>query len=251
MTPHRLLLMYLWIAPHLLQGALAILLVSRKLARQFPAFFLYTVFEVAQFLILFVLNQRDDVSGPQYTSVWIACNAVSVVLRFAVVHEVFNHLFRSYPAFTAVGTILFRCATVVLMIVAVVLVAYTAGSETDSLIVAITVVDRAVSIVQCGLLILLLLLSRFLNVSWNSYAFGITLGLGLFASVELGTSAIRTYLGLAVAKDFFDIVTMATYHCCVVLWIVALFVPERAPGRLTSIPAHNLEQWNEALQRLL
>ena len=55
MTAHRLLFLYLWIAPHVLQVALAVMMVRRKLAREFPAFFLYTVFEVLQFAVLFAL----------------------------------------------------------------------------------------------------------------------------------------------------------------------------------------------------
>jgi hypothetical protein len=251
MTAHHLLFLFLWIAPHVLQGALAIMLVHRRLAKEFPAFFLYTVFEVLQFLALFTLYRLGPSWGEQYTVVWLASGAISVALRFAIVNEVFSNLLRSYPALSAFGTLLFRWATVVLMIVAVALVAYTSGSETERGIIAFGVIDRAVSIVQCGLLVLLVLLSRFLSFSWRSYAFGIALGLGFFASIELATSAIRSHIGLAVARDTFNLVTMASYNCCVVFWIAALLRPERDRTRITSIPSHNLDQWNETLQRLL
>jgi hypothetical protein len=251
MTAHRLLLLYLWIMPHILQGILAVMLIRRKMVQEFPAFFLYTVFEVLQFLALFFIDRSGAFTGNQYTIVWLAGGAVSAALRFAIVHEVFNHLFQNYPALAAYGTVFFRWATILLLIFAVAVVAYTSGNETERGFVAIGVVDRAVSIVQCGLLLLLVLLSRFLNFSWHNYAFGIAVGLGIFASVELATSAIRTQLGLGAGRDFFNIVTMATYHGCVLFWIVALFLPGRITTRETPIPAHNLDQWNKELQRLL
>lgn len=251
MTAHRLLYTYLWIAPHALQMALAVMMVRRKLVREFPAFFVYTVYEVLQFVVLFAMHGIDAVSAEAYTVAWLAGGAVSIALRFAIVYEIFDHVFSSYPTLKELGVVIFRWATAVLMIVAVVLVGYSTGGEIDRATIAISIVDRAVSVVQCGLLVLLLLLSRFLSFSWRSYAFGIALGLGFFASVELATSAIRTELGLGVGLDALAMITMATYHCCVLFWIVALLRPQHEIAPVTSVPEHNLEHWNSALQRLL
>lgn len=248
---YRLLYLYLWIAPHALQAALAVMMVRRKLAKAFPAFFMYTVGEVLQFIILFAMHEIDAVSAHAYTVAWFIGDGVSIVLRFAVVYEIFDHVFSSYPTLKELGAVIFRWATAVLMIVAVVLVGYSTSGEIGWAEILIPIVDRAVSVVQCGLLVLLLLLSRFLNFTWRSYAFGIALGMGLFASVELGISAIRTELGLGVALDKLAIVTMAVYHCCVLFWIVALLRPQREITPVTSVPDHNLHHWNNALQRLL
>jgi hypothetical protein len=251
MATHSLLYLYLWFAPHVLQVALAVMMVRRKLAREFPAFFLYTVFEVLQFVVLFALDKMDSVTAEQYSAVWVAGGAVSVAFRFAIVYEIFGHVFGSYPTLKEFGTLLFRWATVVLMIVAVVLVGYSTGGEVNRFTFAVSILGRAVSVVQCGLLVLLVLLSRLLSFSWRSYAFGIALGLGFFASVELARSAIQTELGLGTALDFFNLLGMATYHCCVLFWIVALLLPKRETVPVTSVPGHNLDHWNHALRRVL
>lgn len=251
MTAPRLLFLYLWIAPHALQAVLAAMMIRRNLIRRFPAFFTYTVYEVAQFLVLFIIDHMDSVSSDQYTSVWFVGGAISVSLRFAVVHEIFRNVFRSYPALQEFGGVLFRWATVVLMLVAVMLVAYSSGSEINRLTLSLTIIDRVVNIVQCGLLVLLILLARFLSFPWTSYTFGIALGLGFFASVELGISALRAQYGVLLARNFFADLSMATYHCCVLFWIATLLRPERGRTRLSSAPNHNLEHWNDALQRLL
>jgi len=251
MAAHQLLYMYLWIAPHVLLAVLAVIMVYRKLVKEFPALFLYAVFEVAQFVALLVLYQLRSVSGQQYTLAWLAGSAVSIGLRFAIVQEVFRHVFESYPALKDLGTLLFRWATAVLIIVSVALVAFASGNVMDRLTLACTVPDRAVSTVQCGLLVLVFLMSRFLGLPWRSYVFGIAVGLGLFASTDLGILAIRAQWGLDVASDFFTLLSMAIYHCCVLFWIVSLLLPEAAETRVTAIPANELDHWNDALERLL
>jgi hypothetical protein len=251
MTIPRLVFLYLWIAPHALQAVLALMMVQRKLIREFPVFFAYTVFEVVQFLLLFVADQWPRISADQYVAVWMAGSAISIALRFAVVHEIFNNVFRTYPALQEFGGVLFRWATAVLMIVAVMLVGYSSGTEIDKFTLTLTIIDRAVSIVQCGLLVLLILLARFLSFSWTSYTFGIALGLGFFASMQLGISALRTHLGITVATTLLDYISMGAYHCCVVFWIISLLLPERKPSKANAAPSHDLEHWNNALQRLL
>ena len=56
MSLYRALYVYLWVAPHVLQVALAMMLVCRKLVKEFPAFFLYTLGEVLQFVVLYTMN---------------------------------------------------------------------------------------------------------------------------------------------------------------------------------------------------
>lgn len=251
MTAHRALFYYLWFAPHVLLLVMAGVMVRKKLIREFPAFFAYTVNEIVQFAVLYTLYKMPSVTGMQYTWVWLGLNALSVCFRFAIIHEVFQHLFQSYSALKDAGSLLFRWSTAALMIVAVVLVASVSGSPTDRLTLAYTVVDRVVSMVQCGLLVLVLVLARFFSLPLRSRTAGITLGLGLFASAELGILAIRAQWGLDVASEFLNRLTLAVYHCCVLIWIVALLVPEAEADRVLAVPAHNLDHWNDELQRLL
>ncbi len=251
MTVPRWLLLYLWIAPHTLQAVLAIIMIYRKLVRRFPVFFAYTIYEVVQFLILFAIDQSQSGTVEQYAGAFLAGGAVSIALRFGVVYEIFCTVFESYPALQRFGWMLFSWATVVLMIVAVTVVASSTGTDLDRYQFAFTVVDRIVSIIQCGLLVLLVLMARFLSFPWTSCAFGITLGLGLFASVELGIRAIQAEFGIYIAHDVINAIGMAVYHCCVVFWVVSALLPERSPRRMEPGRGYDLEHWNDALQRLL
>jgi len=45
---------------------------------------------------------------------------------------------------------------------------------------------------------------------------------------------------------------MATYHCCVLIWMFYLMRPEReAQQAPKTLPKYDLDIWNQELQRLL
>ena len=90
------------------------------------------------------------------------------------------------------------------------------------------------SVVQSGLWLLLIGFSSYFGLSWRSLAYGIAFGLGIFASVDLATEAMRVWTG-PVAGYAFDFVSMATYHCCVVIWLVYLLAPEMARRTVKGI----------------
>jgi hypothetical protein len=146
----RWVIMYLWIAPTVMQIGLAAMMIHRKLAKRFPAFFVYTVYVVVLNTFLLVLDLMDSVPGSQYANAYIAGQVVSAALRFAVVYEIFGEVFGNYPALQQFGSILFRWTTAILMIVAVLMVSYTSGTDTDKVSVALLVFERAVNIMQCG-----------------------------------------------------------------------------------------------------
>jgi hypothetical protein len=241
---------YFWVAPHILQAALAVLMVRRGLHRQFPVFFAYTVFEAVEFAGLFMIGQRVGFVGlyfPAYSLGTITDSA----LRFGLIYEIFRHLFRNYRALRHLAGVGARWSSIVLLLGAVALAAASQTTATDRVLAGLFLLSRSVSTLQCGLLLCLLLFSSYFRLSWRNPVFGIALGLGVFASVDLTASAFRTQFML-LGRQFVDFLAMGTYHVCVLLWMFYLLAPERSPQyTLESIPEHNLDTWNQELQRLL
>jgi len=248
--PHGLLVglwYYLWIAPKVLLAILVGLMFRRKLHRQFPMFFLYAVFQLLQSAILLAHPHIDET----YTRLFSGGVAVSSALRFGVIYEIFGQLFRNYPALTETGKMLFRGVTILLLLAGVGLAVFVPGKSVDQLMLATNTLDRTVSLLQCGLLLSLLIFSRYFALSLRSHAFGIALGLGTYASVQLATSAVLLYVG-STSNPFPNFLTMGTYHCCVLIWMFYLLMPERTSYlALRELPKHDLEIWNQELQRLL
>jgi hypothetical protein len=246
----RPLFYYLWIAPHILQAVILMLMIRRRLYKQFPIFLLYTAFELFQFAVLLaVFFHADSLADERYRGAFALGTAISTALRFGIIYEIFTELFRDYNGLSELGRALFRWATIVLLLIGVAL-AGTHGSGPDGFLLIVPTLDRTVSLMQCGLLMFLFVFSRSFALSWRNYAFGIALGFGINASWELANTAIRSQIGKG--SYLLDNLGMAIYHACVLTWIFYLVAPERKTYRMyKKLPEDNLEVWNEELQRLL
>jgi hypothetical protein len=246
----RPLFYYLWTAPHILQAAILVLMIRRRLYKQFPIFLLYTAFELFQFTVLLaVFVHSGSLADERYRDAYLLGTAISTALRFGIIYEIFTEVFRNYQALGELGRVLFRWATIILLLIGVAL-AGTHGNGPDGFLLIVPILDRTVSLMQCGLLLFLFLFSRYFALSWRNYAFGIALGFGILASLELANYAIRSQIG--VGSYLLDYLGMATYHCCVLIWIFYLRVSEPRTYRMhKKLPEHDLEVWNEELQRLL
>jgi hypothetical protein len=241
---------YLWIAPKLLLIILLWGMVYRGLHRQFPMFFSYAALQVIQSGILLAISRHFGFHE-QYHRAYSVTIAMSASARFCVIHELFSHFFHEYPLLVGPGRVVLRGATIALLLVAVGLAVLAPGNSADFLLNATYALDRTVSVLQCGLMISLFVFSRYFALSWRSPAVGIALGLGILASVALATSTIRLHLGVFGnhALNFF---TMATYHCCVLIWMFYLMAPARERRHTSmTLPQSDLHIWNQELERLL
>jgi hypothetical protein len=250
---------YLWIAPHTLLAVVLVLMVRRRLYKQFPIFLLYTAFELLQFMVLLaVFIHTRSLADGRYRGAFLVGAAISGALRFGIIYEIFVEVFRKYDALRDLSKVLFRCATVLLLLIGVAL-ASTHGNGSDGFLLIVPILDRTVRFMQCGLLVFLFLFSRYFGISWRNYAFGIALGFGILASLELVDYAIRSQI--VAGSYLLDYLGMATYHCSVLIWIFYLLAQDtqepqepqgpRTPRMLKKLPEHDLEAWNQELERLL
>jgi hypothetical protein len=246
---------YLWIAPHILLAVILMLMIRRKLYKQFPVFLLYIAFELFQFIVLLTVFRRaGSLADDRYRGAFALGTAISAALRFGIIYEIFTELFRNYDGLSELGRVLFRWATIVLLLIGVAL-ASTHGNGNEFISIVATL-DRTVRFMQCGLLMFLFLFSRYFALSWRNYAFGIALGFGILASSELANTAILSWIGkfsdLGKGSDILDYLGMTVYHACVLIWIFYLLAPERETVLTPKqLPEDELEVWNQELQRLL
>jgi hypothetical protein len=251
MTLRVFLWHYLWIAPHLILIGVAFAMWRRNLVRQFPVFFAYVVEEVIQFLVIYPMAVTPSVSVHTFTQFEALGLAVSTGLRFGVIHEIAAYTFRNYPALSVFGKPVFRWGTAILLILGLLAAVFVGGNDPQRVLAILWVLSRTASFLQCGLLLIVFLFSSYLGLSLRNQMFGIALGLGVFACVDLISAAIRTEFGTA-NTTFLNYYTMGVYHICVLIWLAYLWLPERASNfAVRSVPEHDLESWNKELQRLI
>jgi hypothetical protein len=248
---HKLLLLFLWITPHMLLGVLAVILCKRRLYREFPCVLGYVIYRIAVFILLFALYAVQGVSGKDYAYAFSATLLFDIALSFGVIDEVSKDLLRGSRFLKMAARRLLRGVVVLLLGVGVLLAVYAPGNNSVRWHAGISVVNRGAAMVQCGLLLALLLFSRFLGLSWRRPAFGITLGLGVLTSVDLAASALRAEFTSDLAREFLNLLTTGAYLVCVSIWVGYLRAPGLEPAPLAVVPQDEVETWNRELQHLV
>jgi hypothetical protein len=233
----------LWGAQPILQSVVAAIFWRRKLHRQFPAFFWFLLAQVTNFAITFPLWLNGN--GNLYFWFFWLGEAVNAVLGFKVIHEIFLDVFRPYHTLKDLGTLLFKWAGVVLLLLSVV-VAFSNSLERDPLVDALTTLQRSVGVVQLGLILFLLLFSRFLGVSRKQVSFGISLGFGLFAGVELLMLALNS--GGFIAQGSLNLIDMATWNMAILIWFG--YSLSRRALRQGSVNHLQTQRWEQSLADL-
>jgi hypothetical protein len=251
MHGYRFLLYYLWIAPHILLALVAIVMRVKRLDISFPLFALYAWYEVAEFALLFAIAVTKLIQGMLYMRVFLVTLAVSTALRFGILQEIFNNVFREHGRADAIARVLLRWTTGILLVAAISCAILAPGPTSGSLIATTAWLGRGIAIVQCGLVLFLLVFSRLIGLSLQSYVFGIALGFGVLSSVELANWAMRGGDLTESTRKALDLLTTGGYHIAVLLWLAYLIVPAKRVLQHADGPPASVEQWNSELERFL
>jgi hypothetical protein len=236
----------LWIAHPVLELFLVGLMFWRRLHRTFPVFFSYIVFQVVTFSVLFPIY-RSGSSMAYFYAYWIS-SAISLAIGFKVIHEIFLDILRPYPSLKDLGTLLFKWAALVMLLVAIVVTAASQSGNDTPLGVAVVIVQRCVRVIQCGLIMFLLFFSGHLGVSRTQHSFGIALGFGSFASVELVVLALVSGGQLHLATSTLSLINTAAYGFSILTWIG--YSSLKTQSREESAKLLMSQRWDRGLSEL-
>ena len=239
----------LWIAHPVLELSLAGVMYWRRLHRTFPVFFAYIVFQVVNFLVLFPIyqlsispNATDREIIPYFYAYWISA-AISLAMGFKVIHEIFLDVLRPYPNLKDLGTLLFKWAALVMLLVAMVVTAASQPGNDTLLAQAVIIMQRCMRVIQCGLILFLLFFSRHLGVSRQQFSFGVTLGFGGFASVELVGLAL--FSGGEIHSHTLSLINTTAYSFSILIWIGYALL--KATSREASAKLLMSQRWDLGL----
>ena len=242
---------YLWIAPHLLLAVFLICLMRRGVHRQLPVFVAYVVFELVQFLTLFIIFRHHPFPVATYRWVLVFGKGIIAILGLGVIYELANELLLSRSSLASILRPILRATLAALMLVA----AIASGDLSDISLQRVAnifeVLNFSSSLILVGMVLALFVFARALRVSWRSWVAGVALGFGISASIDLSSEAFRSALGKR-AFIAVDITQMAAFHVCVVIWLISLFLSAPTPSFAdTKLQASDLELWDQELQRMV
>lgn len=229
----------LWIAHPIFLTAIAIAIWRRGRQQQFKYFFAYIVMQILSFAVIF--PNRNHLATAFYAS-WISA-AISVALGFKVIHEAFLDAFRPFHTLRDLGTVLFKWAGLVMLLVAGVVSVSTNSQEIAPWMEAILTTQRCVRIIQVGMVLFLLFFARYLGVSRRQYSFGIALGFGCFAMVEL--SLVASWIGDHLDGGATNLLNMIAYNCALLVWLGYTLI--KSPARDTPASLLRPQRWEQSL----
>jgi hypothetical protein len=94
------------------------------------------------------------------------------------------------------------------------------------------------------MVLFLLAFSKPLGFSWKRQSFGISVGFGLLASVELLTNAL--FSGTHISTQLLNMINMGTYNLAAGLWLAYAWFNSRE----IRVPVLVPQRWDEALMDL-
>src|SRR5580693_8359399 len=230
----------LWLAQPVLQTVIAVAMLRRGQHREFKYFFAYVVMQIVTFAVVFT-TYRYFPSGVFYAS-WTS-TAISVALGFKVIHEAFLDVFRPFHTLRDLGTVLFKWAGLVMLLVAGVVSVSTNSSDTAPWVQAITTAQRCVRIIQVGMVLFLLFFARYLGVSRRQHSFGIALGFGTFAVVEL--TLIASWAGDHLSSLGVNLINMGAYDAALFIWLG--YTLAKSPARDAAFTLLRPQRWEQSL----
>src|ERR1700674_4422459 len=231
----------LWIAHPVLQIGIAGLMVQYGLHRKFKFFFGYVLTQLVTFAVIFPALWHNY-SAAFY--IYWACDALSVAFGFAVIHEVFVDVFRLFHTLRDLGTVLFKWAGLVMLLVAGVVSVSTDSSEIAPWMQAIITSQRCVRIIQVGMVLFLLFFAHYVGISRRQHSFGIALGFGSFAVIEL--VLICSWVGQHLGDPtVMSILNMAAYNGSLLVWLG--YVAVKSPARDASTSLLQPQRWEQSL----
>jgi hypothetical protein len=238
----KILYYALWITHPVLQVGIGAFMIRRGLLRPFKFFFAYLITQLVTFAIVFPAYMHNSAGVFTFYSYWM-CNAISVTFGFLVIHEVFVDVFRAFHTLRDLGTVLFKWAGLVMLLVAGVVSVSTNSSQTAPWMQAIITSQRCVRMIQVGMVMFLLFFANYVGVSRKQYSFGIALGFGSFAVLEL--LLISSWIGSHLNGPWMSAVNMTAYNCSLGLWFG--YVAVKRPLRDNSQSLLKPQRWEQSL----
>lgn len=227
------------------QAAILAILINRNKRADFPVFFWYNALAVSGALVLF-LADHAKASVAQYFYLYWLVNALLMLVEFAVMYEIFVKALKPYSGLIDLGKMLFRWAGVFLLLASALTAVTTADSKVAKCVAAVSLLERGLRLMQCGLLLLFFLFERRLGLAWRSHTVSIGLGLGLSAAFSLSSSYLHTRF--AQWSFTLDVMNFTQYLAIVSFWAVCFYRREPERNNVLDSPSKLIfQRWNDVL----
>jgi hypothetical protein len=227
----------------ILQVAIVLGMIRRKLVTIFPFFFTYTIGVLCTEVPLAFLPYGHNA----YALVYWSGEAIAIVLGFAVIFEVLRHILPSSPTGRSVLNTVWALAVVAAIIALVMLVWNKPDVDRDRLLEITVFAERSLRFLQVSLLIVVIAFMSVLGLTWEHESLGILVGFGLYAAVALVVFEFGFHLRL-MSTTAFALLDSAGYEGALLIWTFYILC-SRQRQSVDHLPETDLAEWNDVLRR--
>jgi hypothetical protein len=181
----------------------------------------------------------------QYFFVYWTLSTVLMLLGLAVLYESFANILKPFSAVIDFGKMLFWWAGLFLLVAALLTATVTSGPSPKRIVAVVDLCDRCVHLMQCGLLMLLVLFQKRLNLSWRNAGMFVSLGLGTSAALDLIVSYGQARFPNRIAA--FDMAYGISFVVILGFWAFRIMQLKSATQTTPNPPRLILQRWNESL----
>ncbi len=240
--------------PFLWAVALLALFRVRKQAA-LSAFGVFLGIRMIRSILLIAMSRTQGVAGLEpsilhsgyfYTQ-WISYLAGCIAMFFAL-QELFVNMMAPLPGLRKLGLAGFRWAAVVSLVLALssIVTLASASSIQDHLAAIFNEIAICFSVLALCLLAFLVISVHALGLSYRNRVFGLCLGLGLTAAMDLMVYGLHFSTISTWPVHIAEIVTA----CAIVTWVVFLAFPEPAKQQAAAAISSSALLWNDLAQEL-
>jgi hypothetical protein len=216
-------------------------MIRRRLLRNFPIFFSYTLAVIFREVVLLFLPY----TGNLYALVYWYGEVITISLALGAIFETVRHFFPPYPFLKVVLRTLWTLGAVAALAAVLLLAIPQPGKRGDWVLGIIMRGERSIRFAEACWLILVIALVLHLGRGWQQYSVGIVAGFGVHSAMTLALFELREHLHL-VSSPTFVVLNSAAYCLAALIWAFYFLRPRQnlSSGRL---PKANLSEWNNAV----
>lgn len=234
----------LWLANIAAQFTILGFLIRRNAKGDYPAFFRFVLFSAVSSSVLFCIYHVGPQTYTYFYAYWTK-SAVVAFLSLAVLHEIFCTALRPLAGLQDLAKLAFRWAVLVAILIAGFMAAASAQNTAVWMVGAINNFERALRLMQCGLLLLVYFMLSRLGLSIRSRIFGFALGFGILATMNLFELALSGTSG-TVYSHISNLVNFCVALGVYAMWAAYIALPEPARQAVQLPITSPLIRWNEA-----
>ena len=233
-----------------LQLLCSVLLLKRKLQKEYPFFFSYLLFSALSGIVGNYMWYRVGTTGSYFFVYWVLTALVDLG-AFAVFYELFCAAFKPFPGLRDMAQVVFRWAALALVLIGVTIFFASSLPNAQKVQHIVVNLERSLCVMQCAMLIFLLMGSSYLGLSKRSPVFGFSCGFGLASSISLVHLSLMSILGREFLRGtFLDFAPALTAMLVPAIWAWYIASPETAREAINVPITSPLLRWNEVAMAL-